>query len=282
MGRGENVGAKRKRMAQRMARIVLLTGLIVVIVAPVSWERLPDFGLVFVPPSDAPPGGPGPGIEPKEEPPGPRIITPESPAPRSDSGEFAYFDTFGSQPPYQSTCAPVPFEIRTSSAPANGDQLIFEALQRLANTSGLSFEFKGYTDDIYDFNARTERFSWENDRQPLWIGWATADEVPSLGPTSDFEPYAVGRGGPHVYFRADGQAEVIGGRVVLRAGESLPNEFGPGANTGNLLLHELGHAMGLDHVLSDPEQMHPQLRLESPDGYGPGDSQGLQGMTMAC
>lgn len=275
-----NRGVARRKAVRRVSRLVLVIGLLVVIVAPVSWERLPDFGLVFVPPTGEPPGPPGPGIDPTGEPPGPRIISPQNPAPESTTGEFAYMDLFDGQPPFHSTCDPVPFEIRTEAAPANGDELIFDALQRLADTSGLSFEFVGYTDSIYKFNDPRVRFPWEDDRDSLWVGWATNDEVPDLGPRSDDEPYAIGVGGPIV--SGDSRKEVLGGGVVLRAGENLPYEFGPGANSGNVLLHELGHAMGLDHVQSTTEQMQPSLSDQSPDGYAAGDTRGLQGMTLAC
>jgi hypothetical protein len=274
--------ATRSKVARRAGRLVLALGLLLVVLLPVSWERLPEFGLVFVPPTDDPPEPPGPGIDPTGEPPGPRTITPTNPRPSSTTGEFLYFEAFGDQPPYVSNCEPIPFEIRTGAAPANGDELVYEALQRLADASGLSFEFMGYTTDPYEFNQRSVRFDWERERKPLWVGWATAEEVPDLGPRSSDKPYAVGVGGPVAVSRGSGQMEIIGGGVVLRAGEALPPGFGTGPNSGNVLLHELGHAMGLDHIMSEPELMYPQLQESGPDGFGLGDTRGLQGITAAC
>lgn len=275
--------ADRARAVRRMSRVVLLVGVVVAFLAPVSWERLPDFKAVVVPGSGPkPPGKPGPGIDPTKQPDRPKIISPRQKLPRSISTEYAYFDQFRARHPYVSTCDPVPFKIRTKAAPANGDELIFDALQRLADATGLSFEFVGYTTDVYKFNDRRIRFSWEDRRKPLWIGWATGDEVPDLGPKSDTEAYAVGVGGPVSTQHGNGQWEIIGGGVVLRAGERLPNRFGPGSNTGNVLLHELGHAMGLDHVDAKAEQMYPETTGQAPDGYGDGDVAGLQGLTTGC
>ncbi len=275
--------AQRRLRVRSTARAVLLLGIGVALLAPVSWERLPDFKAVVVPrsPGDRP-STPGPGIDPAKEPDAPKIIRPSPLDPRSVAREFKYLSFFGDQPPYVSNCRPVPFEIRTAAAPVNGAGLIFEAMQRLANSTGLSFEFTGYTDEIYAFNERKTRYSWEQDRGPLWIGWATDNEVPDLGPKADTEPYAVGVGGPVAYERGNGQHEILGGGVVLRAGEDLANVFGPGANEGNVLLHELGHAMGLDHVDFPGQQMNPSLNETGPDGYAPGDRAGLQDLTEAC
>ena len=41
---------------------------------------------------------------------------------------------------------------------------------------------------------------------------------------------------------------------------------------GPLLLHELGHAVGLNHVYASGEVMNPNAHLSN---YGPGDREGL-------
>jgi hypothetical protein len=51
--------------------------------------------------------------------------------------------------------------------------------------------------------------------------------------------------------------------------------FGAGARRTNLLLHELGHAMGLGHVTDLRQQMYPTLRSASPNGLAAGDLAGL-------
>jgi hypothetical protein len=73
-------------------------------------------------------------------------------------------------------------------------------------------------------------------------------------------------------------AAVLRGRVVLDSARiaSLKAGFGKGATQGNVLLHELAHATGLDHVASEAEQMHPKLTSSAPKGYGPGDLAGLK------
>jgi predicted Zn-dependent protease len=42
------------------------------------------------------------------------------------------------------------------------------------------------------------------------------------------------------------------------------------------VLHELGHAAGLNHVARQSEVMYPELGLLSPSAYSDGDIAGLQ------
>jgi hypothetical protein len=60
--------------------------------------------------------------------------------------------------------------------------------------------------------------------------------------------------------------------------------FGAGARRTNLLLHELGHAMGLQHVTDTHQQMYPTLHSTSPSGLATGDVTGLTkvGRSAGC
>jgi Matrixin len=73
-------------------------------------------------------------------------------------------------------------------------------------------------------------------------------------------------------------AAVVRGYVVLSpaAMTSLKPGFGPGQTRGNVILHELGHASGLDHVDSTDELMNPVLTSSAPNGFGAGDRTGLK------
>ena len=51
--------------------------------------------------------------------------------------------------------------------------------------------------------------------------------------------------------------------------------FGTGVRRGNLLLHELGHSVGLKHVSNIHLAMNPTLTAASPNGYAVGDVAGL-------
>jgi len=283
------------RFSSLASRITLLFGCIAVLLFPVSWERLPDFRPVYAhTPNQRPPY---PGIDPTTDPetvdriqPTPSTTTtvpgqpnvPTTTTQPPSQGEFAYFPDFGGKPPYISTCKPIEFVIRRNAGPTNGDQLVLEAIRRLADATGLEFEWKGFTDSMFDVNQRRTKYSWESDRDPLWIGWAAESEVPSFRSTDDPGGTVLGIGGPISISRADGTVEIIGGSVVLRSGGGLPQLFGPGETLGNVILHELGHAFGLDHVNAEDQLMNPSISNNSPDGYGPGEMLGLRSIVRGC
>jgi predicted Zn-dependent protease len=49
----------------------------------------------------------------------------------------------------------------------------------------------------------------------------------------------------------------------------------PAGADGAVLRHELGHALGLDHVEDPRELLFADVALEAHGGYGPGDRRGL-------
>jgi hypothetical protein len=81
-------------------------------------------------------------------------------------------------------------------------------------------------------------------------------------------------------------AAVVRGYVILApAGlADLKTGFGKGRRQGNVILHELGHATGLEHVSATSQEMYPALSTKSPNGYASGDRAGLKkvGINAGC
>lgn len=68
------------------------------------------------------------------------------------------------------------------------------------------------------------------------------------------------------------------GFVVIDAPDMLRRTgtgYGTGVRRTNLMVHELGHAMGLQHVSDTRQQMYPMLSSRSPKGLAWGDRAGL-------
>jgi len=161
-----------------------------------------------------------------------------------------------------------------------------EALRRTAWASGLRFEVRGRT-RLLPHGMGPEDFPRDTD---LVIAWARPGSTPLL-PTS-----AVGRlgmGGAVAWSdRVDEQGraayELRQGRVVIStAAQGLPRGFGSGATRGALLLHELGHAVGLGHVEAPSQRMYGTIGAVRGPGsgrWGAGDLTGLQrlGAPQGC
>jgi hypothetical protein len=161
--------------------------------------------------------------------------------------------------------------IRAKGEPEGGAQIITEAVLRVSRVTGLRFVYDGATSEAPSRLRepyQPERYGgrWA----PVLISWVTQGETP------DFATDVLGRGGsfpvglpytPNAY--VTGQVELDSrqlarilhwpnGRQVVRA----------------IVLHELGHLMGLDHVTDAHQLMYPDSQPEVTD-FGAGDLAGL-------
>jgi predicted Zn-dependent protease len=86
----------------------------------------------------------------------------------------------------------------------------------------------------------------------------------------------LGYGGSTSYWTSASDQAYVTGEVVFDRDLSLVHPgFGAGLSRGNLVQHELGHVVGLDHVQDRAQVMFPSISDKSPDGYGAGDRAGL-------
>ena len=156
--------------------------------------------------------------------------------------------------------APVNYRLRLGAGPTEGFALVRDALQLMANVSGLEFRFDGtfYEMTEVDFSARC-----------LWIAFVNPEDG-DAGGTHGLGDMVLGLGGPVINGR-----DIVGGSVRIGNDPSVKPGFGPGHTLGGVLLHELGHALNLDHVDVQTELMFPCVTDLSPDGFGPGDRMGL-------
>ena len=181
-------------------------------------------------------------------------------------GEYAFLNmqAGGEEPVGFSPCEPIHYVVNADNAPSDWEEQVESAIREVGDRTGLMFEYDGATDDR-NFDDRLK----SNTRpEPVLIGWADEDEV------GDLADDVAGIGGPTMVSLGRLTAYVTGS-VVLDSDttDRLAQTRRGGELQVALLLHELGHLVGLDHVDDKGELMYPE-GITRPT-YGPGDRQGL-------
>jgi hypothetical protein len=166
-------------------------------------------------------------------------------------------------------CVPISYVIQPGWIPDAGRADLDEALSRLTAASGLQFSYEGDTDEMPSAHRQPYQPARYGERwAPLLIGWVPP-EATDLGIGAGAQGLSLsvavpGRGGP----------SLVSGQVVLDASNRLASGFGAGTTDGEVLLHELAHAVGLGHVLDPTQVMYPQT-TNSESQFGAGDRAGL-------
>lgn len=193
------------------------------------------------------------------------------PAPVEDGWGPTYVDESG-RPARWDPCEPIRYVVQAGWIPHAGWRDLGEALRRITAASGLRFVSEGETDEL----PSRERPAYQPERYgerwaPVLIGWVPAATTDlGLGDGVQGVSMAVavpGTRGPHL----------VSAQVVLDASRRLAAGFGPGTTDGEVLLHELAHAVGLGHVLDPTQVMYPQA-TNSESEFGAGDRAGLEAL----
>lgn len=175
-------------------------------------------------------------------------------------------------------CRSIPIRLNTRYAPAGARADVQEALRRVAGHTGLRFEYVGETRRIPQRGRQAKK-------RQLVIAWA----YPGTGPgRSDLLSKASSGMGTWRWrkWRDDTgwhRPRIVSGAVVLNAAQNdrFRPGFGPGVTRGSLLLHELGHAVGLGHVSDRDQIMYPVMVATDESAFGPGDKAGLRAVGEA-
>ena len=189
------------------------------------------------------------------------------PAVTSDTvGPYAFMATQrGSDSPVGfSPCRPVEYAVNPAGAPDGWREDVRASIGAVARATGLRFEYVGTTDDR-DFD---DRIGAGGDAEPVLLGWADQEEVSAL------EGDVAGIGGATMVERGGLRGYVTGSVVLDTAStDRLAYERDGQALHRGLLMHELGHVVGLDPVDDRGELMYAE-GVSRPD-FGPGDLAGL-------
>ncbi len=174
-------------------------------------------------------------------------------------------------------CKVIDYRVNLNQAPPHALSDVKEAVRRIHLASGLTFRYAGSTEMIPFRRGTYNKLPRGTD---VVLSWARPGQSSWLPRSTD----AIGVAGPTYHFptSTEPDARIVAGYVVLDSTVDLKpgfqsarkppwNSYG---SVGQLLMHELGHVVGLGHVNDDHQIMFPILR-QAPAVWGAGDVNGM-------
>ncbi len=194
------------------------------------------------------------------------------------SGGFAFsFSHADGSPVAFDPCRALHYVVRPNNSPAGGPALVASVLADVTGATGLRLVDDGSTteapvEDRSSFQPAVYGDRWA----PVLIAWSTTAETTMLPPN------VLGRAGPTMYgARGHGSdvgrdARYVSGVAVFN-GPAIDRQLRSGeeAKARAVLLHELGHLVGLGHV-TDPYQVMFDTNAFPLARYRAGDLRGLE------
>jgi hypothetical protein len=210
---------------------------------------------------------PPPGQEMQSEP----LGTPAPVTERSDSYRFMNAGQGTQGYVAYDPCRPVHYVIRAENMPDDGERMITDAIASVSNATGLQFVDDGLTaEDPAERRQLVQEDRYGTRWAPVLIAWVTPQEE------ADVAGGTIGLGGSSFVSAGDSPTAYVSGAMLLDAPqiENLTRFPGGYEQARAIVMHELGHVVGLDHV-NDPDQlMYAESNLEVTE-FGAGDLTGL-------
>lgn len=175
-------------------------------------------------------------------------------------------------------CQVITYRVNANRAPRGALADTHAAVAAVEEVSGLDFEYLGRTDVV---PQKVGREGYPDDTD-LVVAWTDHTETPMLPDN----PGTAGVGG---FTSVSGKRDEAGnavwmstaGTIVLNTQTSwLEPGFGEGKTVGELLMHEVGHVVGLSHARDTSQILYPKMQ-STPAVWGAGDRSGLRAVGRA-
>jgi hypothetical protein len=172
-----------------------------------------------------------------------------------------------SQPVAWDPCKPIRYEVNAAGGPGKALGLVADAISDVSQATGLKFEYDGLTDARPRWKSSSLPFLAA--RRPVLISWATQSEVAQLAGR------VAGIGGALPQSAQNGRLRYVTGGITLDSASFSALDAQPNGRSLEraIVLHELGHLVGLAHVSDRTELMYADNAGQL--DYGPGDLAGL-------
>jgi len=164
-------------------------------------------------------------------------------------------------------CQAIPYVVDASEAPAGALAMVQSGLEAVSEATGLQFSYQGPS---AEFASRQRPLTTDGHWSPVLIAWQRPDQgdyLPSSGEN--------GMGGFTAVTGPQGGWVDVTGQVALNVAAPQTSDFAQSGGWTHLILHELGHLVGLAHVQDSSQVMYPVAVPGSATSYGSGDMAGL-------
>lgn len=177
-------------------------------------------------------------------------------------------------------CATIGYRVNARQATAGATADVKEAFRRMSQATGFRFVYRGTTRRIPQAGGN----SWYPAGTHIVVAWARPSQTTMLNgyPRAAGVGAAITSGG---YRNGDGTSvsKILRGAVVVNSRYTYRGGFGAGTTRGDIVLHEIGHTLGLGHTAATRQIMYSRMTSYAAR-LGRGDLNGLykRGARLGC